>query len=94
MDAGGKYHLGAFAVNESGVLVHKTFFKIDNLSKIKELIKVPDSHMLYYKYGDQPGIHLQKADSETSHIGDVEKAGATNDIIPKDDSGVKIGKIP
>ena len=90
-DEKGKYHLGAFAVGDNGELVQKTFYEIGGLKKIKDLIKVPDSHMLYYKYGDQPGVHLQTADSETSHIGNVEKAGATNDIIPRDDGGVKIG---
>ena len=87
MDAGGKYHLGAFAVNESGVLVHKTFFKIDNLSKTKELIKVPDSHLLYEKHPNQPTT--TGSPDYTSHTNGMEKDAEK--IIPKDDSGVKLG---
>ncbi|WP_201353739.1 hypothetical protein [Hydrogenimonas urashimensis] len=48
-DENGHYHLASFILDKDGELVHKTFFEIENLSKIKELLKVPDANLLYMK---------------------------------------------
>jgi len=76
-DEKGRYHLASFAVDKNGEVIHKTFFEMDNLSKLKELIKVPDNNLLYYKHSNQPA----KSPDYTSHSHGVEKSAYSDEII-------------
>ena len=45
----GNYHLAAFAIDQSGQVIHKTFYEINNLKKIMAMIKAPEGNVLYEK---------------------------------------------
>jgi hypothetical protein len=45
-DEKGKYHLASFTIDDE----HKTFFELDNLGKVKGLIKSSEKDMRYFKH--------------------------------------------
>ncbi|PZT47720.1 hypothetical protein B6S12_07615 [Helicobacter valdiviensis] len=49
VSANGIYHLASFAISKNGELLHKTFYDIKTISKLKKLIKGNDEDLLYFK---------------------------------------------
>ncbi len=49
IDSDGIAHLASYTVDDKGKLVNKTFFKIHSKKKVLDMIKVPDSKLLYFK---------------------------------------------
>ena len=45
----GLVSLASFAISQNGELLHKTFYDIKTLSKLKKLIKGDDEDLLYFK---------------------------------------------
>lgn len=45
----GLVSLASFAISQNGELLHKTFYDIKTLSKLKKLIKGDDADLLYFK---------------------------------------------
>gem|GEM_PF-4731377 len=52
-DEKGLYHLASFNIDKKGELVNKTFYEINKLEKLENLIKVPDKDLLYYRHSPQ-----------------------------------------
>lgn len=66
------YHLASFSINENG-LMHKTFYELDNLGKVKGLIKSLDKDLKYFKHSNLEGSTEQLSPSKS----------AVSEIIPQ-----------
>lgn len=66
------YHLASFSINENG-LMHKTFYELDNLGKVKGLIKSLDKDLKYFKHSNLEGSTEQLSPSKS----------AISEIIPQ-----------